>query len=154
MSDLNIICLFGRITKDAEQKKTEKGTEYVQFSIAVNRDKFVSEGNVESVPSFFLLRIYGKWGASLYPYLKKGQAITLEGHLVQLRWEKDGQFFSRIDIVPDNIRLVGSVNAKSTQETQKGVEVENETDIEKKIELTETQYQESQESFPDDLELF
>ena len=39
MSDLNIVALMGRITRDAEMKPTASGKSFVRFSIAVNRTR-------------------------------------------------------------------------------------------------------------------
>ena len=54
MSDLNIVALMGRITRDAEMKTTASGKNFVRFSIAVNRTRKQGE-NYISVPSFFNL---------------------------------------------------------------------------------------------------
>ena len=38
------------------------------------------------------------------------QQIAVEGHLKQDRWEKDGQKFSKVALVADNIQLLGGKN--------------------------------------------
>ena len=44
---------------------------------------------------------------SLKPYLKKGTQICVDGHLKQDKWQKDGQNFSKVSIVADNVQLLG-----------------------------------------------
>ena len=44
---------------------------------------------------------------NLKPYLVKGQKIAVDGYLKQDRWEKDGQKFSKIQIVANSVQLLG-----------------------------------------------
>lgn len=57
--------------------------------------------------NYFDLTIWGKTAENLKPYLTKGKQVAVEGHLKQDRWEKDGQKFSKVSIVADNIQLLG-----------------------------------------------
>ena len=40
-------------------------------------------------------------------YLVKGKQIAVVGHLKQDRWEKDGQKFSKVSIVAEEVQLLG-----------------------------------------------
>lgn len=107
MTDLNSVALVGRLTRDAELKYTPSGVAISSFSIAVNRsrrngDQWIEEAN------FFDINLFGKSAESLKPYLIKGQQVAINGELRQDRWEKDGQKFSRVNVVANNIQLVGS----------------------------------------------
>jgi single-strand DNA-binding protein len=107
MADINHVVLVGRLTRDAELKYTAGGQAVCRFSVAVNRrrksgDQWVDEAN------FFDIVLWGRSGESLNQYLVKGKLIGVQGELRQDRWEQDGQNRSKVEIVADNIQLLGS----------------------------------------------
>ncbi|QQO08075.1 single-stranded DNA-binding protein [Breznakiella homolactica] len=106
MADLNHVVLIGRLTRDAELKYTASGQAVCKFSIAVNRrrksgDQWVDEAN------FFDIVLWGRQGESLNQYLVKGKPVAIDGELRQDRWEQDGQNRSKVEIVANNIQLLG-----------------------------------------------
>jgi single-strand DNA-binding protein len=106
MADLNHVVLIGRLTRDAELKYTASGQAVCKFSIAVNRrrkngDQWEDEAN------FFDIVLWGRQGESLNQYLVKGKMIGIEGELRQDRWQQDGQNRSKVEIVANNIQLLG-----------------------------------------------
>jgi single-strand DNA-binding protein len=107
MADLNHVVLIGRLTRDAELKYTASGQAVCKFSIAVNRrrkngDQWEDEAN------FFDIVLWGRQGESLNQYLVKGKMIGIEGELRQDRWQQDGQNRSKVEIVANNIQLLGA----------------------------------------------
>lgn len=105
-NDINHVTIVGRLTRDAEISHLPSGASVAKISIAVNRSRKNGDQWVEEV-SYFDSAIFGKTAENLKPYLSKGKQVGLEGHLKQDRWEKDGQKFSRISIVADNVQLLG-----------------------------------------------
>lgn len=105
-NDINHVTIVGRLTKDAETSYLQSGVAVAKISIAVNRSRKNGDQWVEEV-SYFDSAIFGKTAENLKPYLSKGKQIGLEGHLKQDRWEKDGQKFSKISIIADNVQLLG-----------------------------------------------
>jgi single-strand DNA-binding protein len=106
MADLNHVVLVGRLTRDAELKYTANGQAVCKFSVAVNRrrksgDQWVDEAN------FFDIVLWGRQGESLNQYLVKGKLVGVDGELRQDRWEQDGQNRSKVEIVANNIQLLG-----------------------------------------------
>jgi single-strand DNA-binding protein len=106
MADINQVVLIGRLTRDAELKFTSSGQAVCKFSIAVNRrrkqgDQWVDEAN------FFDIVLWGKQGETLSQYLQKGKQVGINGELRQDRWEQDGQNRSRIEVVANNLQLLG-----------------------------------------------
>ena len=106
MADINHVVLVGRLTRDAELKYTSGGQAVCKFSIAVNRrrksgDQWVDEAN------FFDIVLWGRQGESLNQYLVKGKLVGVDGELRQDRWEQDGQNRSKVEIVANNIQLLG-----------------------------------------------
>ncbi|MDR0731285.1 MAG: single-stranded DNA-binding protein [Treponema sp.] len=112
MADLNHVVLVGRLTRDAELKYTSGGQAVCKFSIAVNRrrkngDQWEDEAN------FFDIVLWGRQGESLNQYLLKGKMVGVEGELRQDRWQQDGQNRSRVEIVANNLQLLGGGGGNS-----------------------------------------
>jgi single-strand DNA-binding protein len=106
MVDLNHVVLIGRLTRDSELKYTANGQAVCKFSIAVNRRKKNGEQWVDE-PNFFDIVLWGRQGESLNQYLVKGKLVGVDGELRQDRWEQDGQNRSKVEIVANNIQLLG-----------------------------------------------
>ncbi|MDR2418188.1 MAG: single-stranded DNA-binding protein [Treponema sp.] len=106
MTDLNHVVLIGRLTRDAELKYTANGQSVCKFSIAVNRrrkngDQWLDEAN------FFDIVVWGRQGETLNQYLIKGKLVGVDGELRQDRWEQDGQNRSKVEVVANNLQLLG-----------------------------------------------
>lgn len=111
MTDLNHVVLIGRLTRDlgSDEKNfgyVGNGMARANVSIAVNRSKKNGDQWIDEV-SYFDITIWGKTAENLKPYLTKGKIIAVDGHLKQDRWEKEGQKFSKVSIVADNVQLLG-----------------------------------------------
>jgi single-strand DNA-binding protein len=136
MADFNHVILIGRLTRDAEFKYITNGQAICKFSVAVNRkkkqgDQWVDEAN------FFDVTLWGRQAESLNQYLQKGKQVAVEGELRQDRWEQDGQNRSKVEIVANNIQLLGgnsggagassygSSNASSSYQGNSGGEFSN-----------------------------
>jgi len=107
VSDINVVVLVGRLTRDSELKYTPSGYAICRFSIAVNRSKKQDEGWVDE-PHYFDIEFYGKSAEGLSKYLLKGRQVAVQGELRQDRWEKDGQQRSKVVVVASTIRPLGS----------------------------------------------
>ena len=105
-SDLNSVILIGRLTRDAELSYLPSGSAVAKMSIAVNRSRREGEQWVNEV-NYFDVSLFGKQAESLKQYLLKGKQIAVQGSLRQDRWEKDGQKFSKVNIVANSVELLG-----------------------------------------------
>ncbi|MCL1811968.1 MAG: single-stranded DNA-binding protein [Treponema sp.] len=112
MADINHVVLVGRLTRDAELKFTSGGQAVCKFSIAVNRRRKQGDQWVDE-PSFFDIVLWGRQGETLNQYLVKGKQIGVDGELRQDRWEQDGQKHSRVEVVANNLQLLGSGSGNS-----------------------------------------
>ena len=118
MTDLNHVVVIGRLIRDlgADERSfgyLPNGNARANISLAVNRSKKQDEQWVDEV-SYFDISIFGKTAENLKSYLTKGKQICVEGHLQQQRWEKDGQKFSKIVIIADNVQLLGGKSENSS----------------------------------------
>ncbi len=105
-TDLNSVVLIGRLTRDVELRYLPTGNAVADMSIAVNRNKKEGEQWI-SEANFFDVSLFGKSAENLKQYLLRGTQIAVQGYLKQDRWEKDGQKFSKIRIVANNVELLG-----------------------------------------------
>ncbi|MDA3940352.1 MAG: single-stranded DNA-binding protein [Spirochaetia bacterium] len=105
-NDINVVTLVGRLTRDSELKYTNSGTAVCKFSLAVNRKKRSGDQWTDEV-SYFDVVLWGKQGEALQQYLGKGKQVAVSGELRQNRWEQDGQNRSKVEIIANNIQLLG-----------------------------------------------
>ena len=88
----NVVVLTGRCVRPAELKYTTGSLPICTFSIAVN-ERSKNDGEYYDRPNYFDITVFGNYGKTMQPYLTKG------------RWESDGQKFSRIGIIAENLEL-------------------------------------------------
>lgn len=147
MTDLNSVVLVGRLTKDIDLQYLVSGTAVGRLSVAVNRSVKKDEQWMDEA-NFFDVSFFGKSAENLKPYLLKGQQVAVMGALKQDRWEKDGQKFSKVSIVADNIQLLGSGKSREQKEAEdheaykKGVQ---------NVKSYQTAHTEQEEQFPEDI---
>ncbi|MDR0587181.1 MAG: single-stranded DNA-binding protein [Treponema sp.] len=113
MVDLNHVVLIGRLTRDSELKYTASGQAVCKFSIAVNRRKKNGDQWVDE-PNFFDIVLWGRQGETLNQYLVKGKLVGVDGELRQDRWEQDGQNRSKVEIIANNVQLLGGSPGSSS----------------------------------------
>lgn len=97
--DINSVFLIGRLTKDPETRFSAS-TAVCKFSLANNT------GKEDKDVSFFNIVTFGKVAERCQQYLRKGSQIGISGRLSQNRWEKDGQKFSRVEVIGINIQFL------------------------------------------------
>jgi single-strand DNA-binding protein len=71
---MKTISIAGRLTKDAELKRTQSGDPILQFAVAV--DDFNGK---EKSALFFDVAMFGKRATSLEPLLSKGSSVSVSG---------------------------------------------------------------------------
>jgi single-strand DNA-binding protein len=99
--------MTGRVTKDAEQITTKKGTSMSKFRLAVN-DRRSDETLFMNVVCF------GKMAESLNQYLLKGRLVSVQGKLKCDDYEdKEGVSRTSYSVMADEISL--GPNSQSSQ---------------------------------------
>lgn len=120
MTDINTLTIVGRLTHDISDNNfayTAGGTAHLNLSIAVNRSQ-KSGGEWSDKVSFFDVAIWGKTAENIKKYLNKGKQIAVQGYLEQQRWEKNGQKYSKICIIANQIQLLSDKNKDVSQQEQ------------------------------------
>lgn len=115
---INLVALTGNLTRDMDLRTTGSGKSIGNFSIAVNdRRKSPDTGEWEDKPNFVDCVLFGKRAEALDPYMLKGQKVALQGKLSWSQWEKDGQKRSKLDVIVDDIELIGSKKSEKKEES-------------------------------------
>ena len=96
---INRIVLVGRLTKDAELKSTKNGAQYLVFTLAVDRGKDEAD--------FFDVQYWSKNATAVHEWLEKGRQVAVVGCLRQDRWESNGQKYSKIYVLADDVQFLG-----------------------------------------------
>lgn len=106
MTDLNVVTLSGRVTRDVGEGDLtylSTGTAKLTFSIAVNRS-FQKNNEWQNEASYFDVVAWGKQAENLSQKIYKGLQCVISGSMKQDRWKgQDGQNRSKIYINLDSI---------------------------------------------------
>lgn len=105
---LNTCTVSGNLGKAAELRYTNTGLAIVSFSVAVNERKKQDDGSYSDYTNWLDCTMFGKRAEALQPYLAKGTKLSLVGHLHKSSWEQDGQRFSKVEIIVDEVELMNS----------------------------------------------
>jgi single-strand DNA-binding protein len=121
MSDLNVVCLVGRVIKNAVSGVSGNDTPFWAFSIAVHRSRQV-DGEWEETPHYVDFRLFGEKWRGIGERLQKGSLVSIQGYLEQDKWEQDGKKRSALKIAVDRIRLLGKAeNAGQEGQDEQGL---------------------------------
>jgi len=113
--DLNSVFVVGRLTADAEFRVTPTGKELLKCRIA-NNSAYSDDAN------FFEVAIWGKTAVALKDYMLKGKQIAIQGRLQQQRWTNaEGQQRSKVEIVAENVQLLGGNKPQDNAPSQEAV---------------------------------
>ena len=94
---INNIVLVGRTTKTIELKQNKNGTNYVQFTLAVNRPYKDEQGGQQA--DFITCVAWNKTAEILSTYVSKGTMIGVEGRLQVRNYENEAgvrQYLSEV----------------------------------------------------------
>jgi single-strand DNA-binding protein len=119
MSDLNVVCLVGRLpsrwlAKNAELGITGNNTPFCAFSIATHVSR-LTDGEWVETTHYFPFRLFGGKWQGIGERLHKGCLVSIQGRLEQDKWEQDGKKHSGIQIAVDRIRLLGKAEHTVTE---------------------------------------
>lgn len=105
---MKAICIAGRLGKDSELRRTQKGDAVLGFSVAVDDGYGDSKRTL-----WFECSLFGKRGQSLEGALTKGKQVTVSGDFSTREYE--GKTFMTVNV--NDVTLQGGGNER--QPTQK-----------------------------------
>ena len=99
---LNHITIMGRLTRDAELRRTGSGVAVASFTVAVDRD-YAAEGQ-ERETDFIDCVAWRQTGEFVSKYFAKGSMTVVSGRLQTRNWtDKDGNKRRTSEVVADNV---------------------------------------------------
>jgi len=102
MNANNVISIHGRLTRDPELKTGSSGSEYCNFTVAVD-----SYNGKEKETDFFDCTAFGKTGVAINQYMAKGREIIVTGSMRSNKTEKDGVKRTWWKVVVDGFGFCG-----------------------------------------------
>ena len=99
---LNHVTIMGRLVRDAELRRTGKGTAVASFTVAVDRDH-VAEGQQRET-DFIDCVAWRQTGEFVSRYFAKGSMIVVSGRLQIRSWtDKEGNKRRSCEVVAENV---------------------------------------------------
>lgn len=110
---MNSIIITGRITHDIELKTSAAGTEYTNFSVAVDRRRKDKDGNKQT--DFFKVSVFGKSAVFCQTYFHKGDGINVQGRMESDKYtNKDGVEVTGWTLMAENVEFPHSKSKASS----------------------------------------
>ncbi len=111
---MNSVHLYGRIAKDIDLKVNSNGTEYCDFSIAV--DRYMGKDK-DKQTDFINCKAFSKTANLLKTYFPKGRGILIEGSLHFDKYEKDGETKTYVYVAAEKVHFTAGESGKNKKES-------------------------------------
>src|SRR5208283_4176449 len=108
MASFNRVILLGNLTRDPELRYIQSGMAVTEIGLAVNDRRKTATGEWVDEATFVDVTLWARQAEVASEYLRKGSPVLIEGRLKLDTWEKDGQKRSKLKVICENMRLVGS----------------------------------------------
>lgn len=113
MPSLNRVFLIGHLTRNPDLRFTPKGTAVAELALAINRTWTDETGQRQEETTFVDVTLWNRVAEIAQQYLRKGSPVFIEGRLWLDTWELGGQKRSRLRIVGEHMRLLGTKEGAS-----------------------------------------
>ena len=119
---LNRVTLVGRLTKDAELRRTSNGKAVASFTLAVNRNFKTGDGQEAD---FISIVAWGKVAENTANYCSKGSLVSIDGRLQTRNYENNqGQKVFVTEVVADSVQFIetkrnSNIQAEAQKQEQK-----------------------------------
>jgi single-strand DNA-binding protein len=123
MKDVNKVILIGRLGADPIQRFTKAGTSVVHFSVATSRKIFREDADPSKEATWLdetqwhRVIAWGKRGEACFQYLKKGDALYVEGYIKSRNYnDQEGTSKTSFEIHAEDVSFLGSRRTEQKQE--------------------------------------
>jgi single-strand DNA-binding protein len=100
--------VVGHLGRDPEMRYTPTGVPVTSFSVATTRKWTNANGEPQEKTTWFRVTCWRKLAESAAQYLKKGQAVLVEGDIDTSAWtDKEGNPRASLELNAVNWRFVG-----------------------------------------------
>jgi single-strand DNA-binding protein len=112
----------GNLGKDPEMSYLPSGQAVTKFSLATSRSYKDKSGELKEETEWHNIVAWGKLGEICAQYLKKGRQAYVEGRIQTRTWEgRDGNKRTSVDIVAENVQMLGSRGEGGAESTSRPV---------------------------------
>lgn len=112
MKGINKAVILGRVGKDPEIRYAGNGNAIANFSVATSESwKDKQTGQKQEKTEWHRVSSFGKLAEIIGQYVKKGDAIYIEGKIQTRKWQdNNGQDRYTTEIVANEMQMLGSGN--------------------------------------------
>lgn len=103
---LNVVCIIGNLTRDADLRATAGGTPVLSLGIAFDERVKGPDGSWTDRPNFVDAVLFGSRAEKLEQYLSRGTKVAVSGRLHYSSWERDGQKRSKLEVIVDELEFM------------------------------------------------
>lgn len=115
MSGKNKALLIGHVGKDPETKTLEDGKRVSSFSLATS-ETYTKDGHKIQNTEWHNIVCWNGLSDVVSKYVKKGQALYVEGKITNRSWESNGQKHYRTEIVAQELVMIGGRKPEDSQQ--------------------------------------
>ena len=102
---INRVVLVGRLTRDAELRKTTNGTSVASFTLAIDNRIPDKEGN--KTASFIPCTIWNQSAENVVRFTHKGSLVGVEGRLNQRTYtNSEGKNVQVVEVICDSVQFL------------------------------------------------
>ncbi len=110
---MNLVALYGRLTRDPELKYSQGGTANCFATVAVDRGmsrekRQEAEAAGQPTADFIGIKAFGRTAEMLSNYFHKGNRIAVEGKIATGSYEKNGERVYTTDVIVNRLHFVES----------------------------------------------
>lgn len=110
---MNVVILYGRLTRDPELKYSQGGVANCFTTVAVDRGmtkekRQQAEAAGRPTADFIGIKAFGKTAELMANYFHKGNRIALEGRIQTGSYEKNGERVYTTDVIVNRLHFVES----------------------------------------------
>ena len=116
---MNNVSLIGRLTKDVQERRTQKGTPVVSFTLAVDRR------NKDDGADFIPCIAWDKAAETIAKYVHKGDLFAVTGYIQTRSYEKDGRMNYVAEVVTTSFQFLERKREMPSDSTS----IQNNSDI-------------------------
>ncbi|MEQ3352757.1 single-stranded DNA-binding protein [Aedoeadaptatus acetigenes] len=139
---MNVVVLYGRLTRDPELKYSQGGVANCFATVAVDRGmtkekRQEAEAAGRPTADFISIKAFGKTAELLANYFRKGNRVALEGRIQTGSYEKNDERVYTTDVIVNRLHFVesakenggGNVGSFAPMNGQAGYYEVNEKDV-------------------------
>ena len=118
ISSLNKVILIGRLGADVEVKYMPNSAAQAKLNLATSERWKDKDGKNQEKTEWHKIVAWRQLAEFAGQWLKKGQLVCVEGSLSTRTWEQDGEKKYIVEIIADNITMLGG-KENATPESNK-----------------------------------